>query len=99
MRHYANQLAKWAESCPSSALIIDGMIDQRVQLGLTGHNQPACATPLSVRPVVAVGRGVSSTLLDRMHTVHQRLVDAGLDDPPLEVYLVNLVGRLDRLDL
>ena len=98
VRHYANLLNAWARSADNAASIIDGMVDQRVQLGLA-VSAPPCATPVVVRPVVAVAHGVGNKVLDRMRTVHQLLVDAGLDDPPLEIYRVNLVGRLDKINL
>ena len=38
-------------------------------------------------------------MMDRLRKVHRLLTDAGLNDPPLETYEVNLVGRLDRVVL
>jgi hypothetical protein len=98
VRHYANLLTSWASATPAAAVIVDGMVEQRAELGLTDQ-RPTCSDPLLVRPVVAIQRGVSERVIDRMRTVQDRLTAAGHNEPPLEVYLVNLVGRLDVLPL
>lgn len=100
VRQYARLFTRWAnENRAQAASIIGGMVDQRVQLGLAGEQPPQCADPVTVRPVLAIGRGVSNEVIRRLCEVERRLAAAGLDDPPLEVFTVNLVGRLDPVNL
>lgn len=94
VRHYANLFTEWAGSTPDAAEIINGMVQQRAALGLTTHN-PTCGERVKLRPLIAIQNGASPEVLDRLGQVHRRLVERGIDDPPLEVYSVNLVGRLD----
>lgn len=99
VRHYATLLARWARECSDASMIIDGMVAQRVELGLADPTRATVQRPIVVRPVLAIERGASPAALDRLRQVHDHLRNAGLDDPPLEIYSVNLVGRLDRLDI
>lgn len=97
VRQYSNLLARWAEETEDAAEIVDGMVGQRVELGLATQSAPSCCRPIQVRPIVALQRGVTGKVMDRLHQVQERLVDAGHDDPPLELYQVNLIGRLDPI--
>lgn len=99
VRHYTNLLREWARSAPDAAEVINGMVEQRHELGLVQGRRPHCTAPALVRPVLAIQRGASATVMDRLRKVHRLLTDAGLDDPPLETYEVNLVGRLDPVTL
>lgn len=97
VRHYSNLISLWAMQTHNAREIIDGMVAQRVDLGLARHRPPSCARPEAVRPVVAIQRGASPTVLQRLREVHARLVETGHDEPPTRLYEVNLVGRLDPL--
>jgi hypothetical protein len=96
VRHYANLLTEWAANTAGADDVIRGMLRQRADLGLATH-EPALRVPIEVHPVIAIGRGCSATALARLRTVHSRLVDAGLDYPPLRVTSVTLAGRLDTI--
>ena len=74
------------------------MVDQRVRLALVDDIHPRIDRRIEVHPVIAIGRGYSSEALRRLAAVQQRLVDAGLNDPPLQVKSVTLAGRLDPID-
>ena len=115
VRHYADLFTEWAtswpERCedarrkgrpppPAPAEILQGMLDQRASLGLVqAFRKPLIKEPIRVRPVIAIGRGYSLAALQGLAEVQQRLVDAGLNDPPLEVASVTLAGRLDPIKL
>jgi hypothetical protein len=75
------------------------MIEQRTSLGLLRPSQrPTLGNPLAARPVLAIDRRVPPKALERLRQVRDHLVARGRD-PEVDVYLVNLVGRLDPLDL
>ncbi|MHB1535831.1 MAG: hypothetical protein ACYC1D_14735 [Acidimicrobiales bacterium] len=100
VRHYANLFSKWASTAANASEVIQEMVDQRVRLGLiSGHVRPTIGDTLTVRPVIAIAHGWSDVALGRLAEVQGRLVDAGLNDPALEVCSVNLAGRLDRLQI
>jgi hypothetical protein len=94
VRQYASLFSEWASTELGSAEIIQGMVDQRAELGLAGH-APRVRKPLEVRPMIAIGRRCSSAAMSRLTDVQGRLIEAGLDDPPLAVVSVTLAGRLD----
>lgn len=99
VRHYADLLGRWAaQDHGAAAEVVDEMMRQRVELGLTSGLARSCARPVRVRPMLAIQRGASRVVLDRLHRVRRRLEETGHDDPPLSVCQVNLVGRLDPLD-
>jgi hypothetical protein len=75
------------------------MLTQRAALGLLGSaTVPTLATPLTVRPVLAIDRRVPAKAVGRLAEVRDHLIAVGRD-PDAEVYLVNLVGRLDPLQI
>jgi hypothetical protein len=99
VRHYANLFTAWVEQdSAKAAVVIQGMIDQRVQLGLVRDLRPRVSPPIRVRPVIAISRGYSRTALVRLAEVQQRLIAADLNDPPLTLASVNLAGRLDAIE-
>jgi LysR substrate binding domain len=57
---------------------------------------PTLATPLTVRPVLAIDRRVPPKALERLAEVRDHFSAAGRD-PGVEVYMVSLVGRLAPL--
>lgn len=97
VRHYANLFAEWTRQTDNASEIIQGMVDQRVRLGLVEDVRPRIGKRIEVQPVVAIGRGYSDAALARLLEVQQRLADAGLNDPPLQVKSVTLAGRLDPI--
>jgi hypothetical protein len=100
VRHYARLFTRWAAQDPAyAATVINGMVDQRERLGLVAHPRPAVAAPIVVQPVLAVARGASVEVVRRLTVVERRLRAAGLSDPPLQLFTVNIVGRLDPLVL
>jgi hypothetical protein len=97
-RHYADLFARWVREDDKAPAVLRGMVDQRVQLGLAdAAHRPRIDRPIRVRPVIAIGRGWSGPALDGLREVQQCLVDAGLNDPSLEVGSVNLAGRFDPI--
>jgi hypothetical protein len=104
VRHYANLFAEWtnqdwAGQAESACDIIQGMVDQRVRLGLVDDVRPHIGRHIDVQPVIAIGRGYSKEAVRRLTAVQHRLVDGDLDSPPLQVKSVTLAGRLDPIDL
>jgi hypothetical protein len=94
VRQYTSLFSEWVSAEPKAAAIIQGMADQRAELGLTGY-APRVWKPLEVRPMIAIGRRCSSPARSRLMEVQGRLIEAGLDVPPLAVMSVTLAGRLD----
>jgi hypothetical protein len=71
------------------------MIEQRNRLGLIKSQTPVLPSWPGVIPIVAVQRGVSQELRDRLFTVRRYLTDQGIDKASqLQVYEVTLAGRL-----
>ena len=71
------------------------MIGQRKRLNLIKSQTPVLLSRPEVIPVVAVQRGVSQELRDRLFTVRRHLTDQGIDEAlQLQVYEVTLAGRL-----
>ena len=68
------------------------MLDQRIELELAGDLRPRVKRPIVVRPVVGIGRGFNPVALERLKIVRTRLADHWLDDPPVEVFAVDLTG-------
>jgi len=98
-RHYANLFAKWANDDADAPAILQRMVDQRVGLGLVEEIRPRIRRPIRVRPVIAIGRGYSKAAINGLIEVQQRLIDAGCNDPPLEIKSVTLAGRLDPVNI
>jgi hypothetical protein len=71
------------------------MIEQRKRLNLIKSQAPVLPSRPPVIPVVAVQRGMSQELRDRLFTVCRHLTDHGIDEASqLQVYEVTLAGRL-----
>jgi hypothetical protein len=71
------------------------MIEQRKRLNLIKSQTPVLPSRPGVIPILAVQRGVSQELRDRMFTVRRHLTDQGIDEASqLQVYEVTLAGRL-----
>jgi hypothetical protein len=47
--------------------------------------------------MVAISYGCSEAALKRLKEVQGRIVDANLDDPPLQARFVSVTGRLDPI--
>jgi hypothetical protein len=93
-RHYANLFSEWARTTPNAPDIIDGMLKQRADLGLNESGTVVCKRPVEVRPILAIERGMSTAKRQRLEQVER----VALDGPRLEIFEVNLAGRLDPLE-
>ena len=92
---YAGLFNIWLQHDPDAAEILSGMIEQRKKLDLITSQTPALSARPGVIPIVAVQRGVSQELRDRLFTVRRHLTDQGIDEASqLQVYEVTLAGRL-----
>ncbi len=98
VRHYADLFERWASTTTRASEIINGMLYQRAELGLTPHGNPVCANPVDVRPVLAVPEGLGKTYQSRLLEVNRRLGNVASGTSAVELYVVNLVGRLDPLE-
>ncbi|MDP9331868.1 MAG: hypothetical protein M3Q30_00955 [Actinomycetota bacterium] len=103
VRHYTNLFTAWIKQTKDAGDVLKGMVDQREKLGLVRKRPPTppgatgIKKPITVRPVVAIGRLHSKAALAGLKEVQQRLVHAGLNDPPLEICSVTFAGRLDPI--
>jgi hypothetical protein len=92
---YARLFNLWLQHDPDAAEILSGMIEQRKRLNLIKSQTPVLPSRLGVIPVVAVQRGVSQELRDRLLTARRHMTDQGIDEASqLRVYEVTLAGRL-----
>jgi len=98
-RHYANLFAEWAQHATDAVEVINGMLDQRVRLGLANDLAWRINQPIRVHPLIAIARGYSSAARTRLAEIHGRLVEVALNDPPLQAASVTLAGRLDAIEL
>ncbi len=96
VRHYANLLREWGDHHSDAAEIVAGMVEQRRRLRLIRGAIPDCRSPIEIRPVVAIQRRPSDEVRRRLQVVRRRLEEAEVNDPALEVFEVNLIGRLDE---
>lgn len=97
VRHYSRLFAEWIRQTPDASVIIQGMVNQRVRLGLVDDVRPRIGRQIDVQPVVAIGRGYSDAAITGLAEVQRRLADAELNVPPLQVKSVTLAGRLDPI--
>lgn len=93
----------WSEADPDEALeVLQGMLDQRRQLGLLGSGEWSVRSPLELIPVVAVGRPVKNSRVadERMLVVHDAvsLVEPSLASA-LEVWLLSDVGDVAEVQI
>ena len=92
---YARLFNIWLQHDPDAAEILSGMIEQRKRLNLIKSQTPVLPARPGVIPIVAVQRGMSQELRDRLFTVQRHLTDQGIDEASqLRVYEVTLAGRL-----
>jgi hypothetical protein len=77
--------------------ILRGMLRQRRDLGLCERIRPDLSDHPEVVPVVAVQRGASRKYLDDLMRVQEGLLSSGVGDPRLEIFEVDLAGRLTPL--
>ena len=101
-RNYANLFQGWMDSRGNrdSGLpkqVVDGMSDQRKRVGLTSRTG-SLNLERRVQPVVAIQRGASEVAISRMHQVQERLVEAGLNDPPMLFCWATMWGELVPMD-
>jgi hypothetical protein len=73
------------------------MLAQRIQLGLAESVQPQLVRSIRVLPVVGIGHGYNPVALDRLRVVRDRLAEQGADEPPVEVFDVDLSGAFARV--
>lgn len=77
--YYARLFSRWVENDACHAANIDGLIAQRLRLGLSSGAGARAARPLHVIPVVIIGGGLPSTeVLRRCRVVRSRLLAAGV---------------------
>jgi hypothetical protein len=98
-RHYASLFQYWAGHDPHAADVLEAMLAQRIRLGLAENMQPKLARPIRVRPVVGIGHGYKPVALDRLRVVRDRLAEHHLDEPPVEVFDVDLSGAFTQIPL
>jgi len=92
---YARLFNIWLQHDPRAAEILSGMIEQRKRLNLITSQTPVLPSQPGVIPMVAVQRGVSQELRDRLSTVRRHLIDHGIGEASqLQVCEVTLAGRL-----
>lgn len=99
---YSRVLTAWVAdddgNTPGWRAVVTGMLEQRQQLGLAPPFEVQLPEKPIVVPVIAVQRGASPALIDRLWKVQRALIAEGVGDPSLEVYIVSLSGRLDRIN-
>jgi hypothetical protein len=87
---YARLFERWIKTVgrEQAASIIDGMLAQKVELGLTRVPARRLRVPFEVVPVVAIGGDVNKEALRRMRMVQQALLNFGSGSEELEVWNV-----------
>jgi len=58
---------------------------------------PYITSPITVRPVIAIGRGYSDKALQGLRLVQRCLANSELNDPPLQVMEAKLWGELEEI--
>lgn len=100
---YARLFESWINSdgsVPSTPReVLQGMVHQRVQVGLARRARPDISERPEVVPVVALQRGVPATYLDGLRKVQRALREARVGYDTLRLYEVNMAGRLDPIEL
>lgn len=96
--HYSNLMKHWIDETDGASDVLLGMYQQRLDLGLVRDPgfTPDLALPLSTKAVVAIGGDLKPVWRDRLRQAADRLSSEGHD---LDCRRVNLVGRMDPLDL
>lgn len=96
---YARLFRRWAAEAGSQALqIINAMVQQRVELGLSRVSSAPLVEPLEFVPIVAIGgQPKSPAALPRMRHVQAALLSAGVGEQGLEVWEVEEAVRARKL--
>lgn len=96
---YARLFRRWADEVgPAAITILQSMVQQRVELGLTRDPPRALVEPLQIVPIVAIGGPPTNPIaLPRMRVVQAALLEAGVGDPDLEVWEVEEAVRSRKL--
>jgi hypothetical protein len=97
--HYATVFRAWSQQSGNAHAVLQGMLDQRRDLGLTFCGESwTVANPVVVRPVLAFDRRANDTARARLQEVADHLRSRGMC-VDVDLYQVNRVGRMDRVDL
>ena len=95
---YADLFQRWADQAGDTAsAVLQGMAEQRHQIGLAPEAQVKLASPVKVVPVVAIDRRATDSAAYKLNEVLSTLRSAHLADD-MRVRRVNLVGRLDPIE-
>jgi hypothetical protein len=75
---YADLFKRWLANHPGAANVLEKMLEQRVQLGLSPH--VSLKRPVQIRPVIAIGHPIRNELVARQRAegVQHALIAAGL---------------------
>jgi hypothetical protein len=95
---YHRLLSSWAEQDAESApQALDGMLRQRVRIGLEREREWSLRRPLELVPVIAVGGRVKNPRVanERMRAVTDALRRAGLASKEPEVWQVDDAGHVE----
>lgn len=96
---YTRLFRAWAgEAGDRCGQILQSMLHQRVALGLTRDPLRSMRTPVEFVPVVAIGgQPRSSKALPRLQRVQSALIDAGVGEAGLEVWIVEETVQRTRV--
>lgn len=86
---------RWSTDADAPTAVLNGMLDQRIALGLAPKSAPHLSIDPKVVAVVALQRGAKPVYVKRMDVVRQALLDSGFG--PVEVFEVSMAGHLDPL--
>jgi hypothetical protein len=99
---YARIMQRWIEEDSTvgdgPVEVLSGIAGQRHRVRLAPLRAVELAVDRRVVPVVALQRGASPVMIQRMLKVRSVLDAAPLGVEPIEIYEVNLMGELIRLD-
>ena len=94
----APAVAVGAPDSHSPGEVLTEMAEQRVAMGLAPRRDWALPERPEVVPVVAVQRGASPKMVERMLAVRDALASSSHGFPPIKIYEVSLIGELLELD-
>ncbi len=94
---YRRLLQAWVDASPSAPDVLDGMLEQAVEIGLVDGPVPRVARPLELVPVIALGAPVASPAAadERMRLVRDALAAHAVELPGLEVWVAD-GARIER---
>lgn len=93
---YARVLQRWVDLDKDRwKSVIEKVLDQRRKIGLVASDFKAKDLQPRVVPAVAFQRVANDVYIDRMYTVQDALLAAGIGDPDLKFFAVAPSGRLD----